>query len=236
MKTISLKKLLIILLASITTTITFAQDTTGQTTQTPVTDPDTTVDQSRSQEVKNKYYNSAGLFLEPFLTYEQSDVDIDYPAPFSSSTESVDGFGIGARLGFHFAGIVFIAADARYSHPQYDSSALSGKADAKSYNLGGTVGVQTPFAGLRIWGTYIFDGVLDPETINSVDLKFKELEGYRVGVGLYVAVVSINLEYQDATYDNTTLEQFGAFNANAESSIEAQGKSYILSVSFPISI
>lgn len=187
-------------------------------------------------ENENSESNNSGLFIEPFLTYEKTDIEIDYPTPFSSSTETVDGLGIGARLGFHIQEVVFLSADARYSMPQYDSSALNGNADAKSYNLGATVGMQTPVKGLMVWGTYIVDGVLDPEKINSVDLKFSKLQGYRLGVGFYIASISLNLEYQDATYDKTTLQQFGPFSSNAESSIEAKGESFILSVSFPIAL
>ena len=46
----------------------------------------------------------------------------------------------------------------------------------------------------------------------------------------------MNLEYQDATYDKTVLQELGPFTSGAENSIEAKSESYILSLSFPIAI
>jgi hypothetical protein len=91
-------------------------------------------------------------------------------------------------------------------------------------------------AGLRVWGTYIVDGMLDPEKISNVDAKFSKLMGYRVGAGFYVSKLSLNLEYQNAKYDKTTLQSLGPISANDVSSIKADNQTYILSVSFPIAI
>lgn len=176
-----------------------------------------------------------GLFVEPMITYQSGDMDVTYPGITATSKEETKGFGLGARLGFHVYESVFIGADGRYSKPKYDSSALGGDADADAYNLGLTVGAQTPVAGLRVWGTYLLGGELNPAEINGADIKWKDLKGYRVGVGLYVGVVSINAEYQDAKYDSLTVEKAGPISGNTDS-IKGDDKSYILSVSFPISI
>ena len=142
---------------------------------------------------------------------------------------------MGLRIGGHVYESVFLAVDGRYSRPTYDSSALGDSATANAYNAGLTLGVQTPVAGLRVWGTYILTGSLDPEKINSVDVKFNDLKGYRIGAGLYIASFSVNLEYQDAKYDSTTVQELGPLSGNFDS-ITGRDKSYILSVSFPVSL
>lgn len=131
---------------------------------------------------------------------------------------------------------VFVALDGRYARLTYDSSALNGRADATASNLGLTAGVQTPFLGLRVWGTYIFNGELDPDSINNVDVKFNDFKGYRVGTGFYIAVVSINLEYQHGHYDSTTVQNAGGFSGGNTNDITANDNSYIFSVSFPLAL
>jgi hypothetical protein len=37
------------------------------------------------------------------LTYENGKAGVDLPSPFGSSKNEIDGFGLGARFGFHFA-------------------------------------------------------------------------------------------------------------------------------------
>jgi hypothetical protein len=179
---------------------------------------------------------AGGLFVEPFVSYEKGDSDIDYPAPFSNSSGDINGFGVGARLGAHFAEVVFVGLDGRYIRPHFKDSTNGISADASGYNYGAVLGVQTPVVGLRVWGTYVFGGQLDPESDNSVDLKFKDAKGYRVGVGFRIAIVSLNLEYQDLKYDTTVLQALGPFTSGAESSIDLKDKAWILSVSFPIEI
>lgn len=181
-----------------------------------------------------------GLFLEPSVTYEQGEMTVTYPAPLRSSTEKTTGLGLGLRLGYHAYQSLFIALDGRYSQPKYDSQAIGSSADATAYNIAATLGAQTPFAGLRVWGSYIFDGQLDPKDLSNalgpVDAKFSGQTGYRVGVGLYVAVVSVNLEYQDTKYGTTTLDKLGPFTPGTTSGIDGKDRKYILSVSFPMAL
>jgi len=211
-----------------------AEDTQPTPTRDEKTDAPIT---SQVEEPKNNDNESrGGLFVEPFLTYAQSDVTLSYPAPLSDSDESADGFGIGARLGFHVHQIVFVALDGRYSQPEYESGALGGDSSSKAYNLGATLGMQTPFAGIRVWGTYIFTGALDPDEIEGFDAKFSEKNGYRVGAGIYIAMISVNLEYSKADYDKTELQSVGPFTPGDVDSINASEESFILSVSFPIAI
>ena len=49
-------------------------------------------------------------------------------------------------------------------------------ADADVYNYGPTLGVQMPFAGLRLMGTYVLGGAFDPAAgAYGIDLKFSNL-------------------------------------------------------------
>jgi hypothetical protein len=58
--------------------------------------------------------NKGGLFVEPFISYENSDLEVDYPSPLGNSKFDYKGVGIGTRLGFHLFESIFIGADARY--------------------------------------------------------------------------------------------------------------------------
>lgn len=177
-----------------------------------------------------------GLFVEPMITYESSSSSIDYPAPFSNSTGSVNGAGIGVRLGGHVMDAIFLAADVRYSKPQFKDSTNNLDAASTSMNYGAVVGFQMPMLGLRVWGGYVFGGELSPEESNGVEFKFSDPKGYRVGAGIHVLMVSINLEYQALKYDKTTLETLGGFSANTNlDSSKLTNNSYVASVSFPIS-
>lgn len=179
--------------------------------------------------------DGGGLFVEPAITYQWGDTNVSYPAPFSDSTESIKGYGLGLRLGGHVYDTVFLALDGRYARPRYDSSALGGEADASAYNAGLTLGAQTPLLGIRVWGTYIFTGELDPDEINGADVKFEDFRGYRVGAGIRFAFVSVNLEYQDGKYDKATLQNGGIFGGTSDD-VDGRDKSYILSLSFPLSL
>ena len=63
-----------------------------------------------------------GVFVEPMITYERGTGDVDFPSPTNSSSTDVDGFVVGARLGFHVFDIVFMGLDGRYAMPQFKHS------------------------------------------------------------------------------------------------------------------
>lgn len=178
-----------------------------------------------------------GLFVEPAVTYESGKSRIDYPAPFSSSTGNVDGFGIAARLGFHISDVVFAGLDARYSMPHFTDSSVGYDASAKEYNWGPVVGIQMPLVGLRVWASYVLGGELDPDGSNNVDVKFTGANGYRIGAGFQVVLVSLNLEYQQLKYGSATLESFGRFPTNTSfESVKPNTDAWVLSVSFPLDL
>lgn len=178
-----------------------------------------------------------GLFAEPAVTYELGDSSVDYPAPFSNSSGDINGFGLGVRLGVHLNEVIFLGGDVRYSMPKFKDSTNDYDASAVSTNWGVVVGVQMPDIGLRIWGTYVLGGEIDPEKSNNVDVKFAKATGYRVGGGFRVAMISLNLEYQDLNYDKATLQELGAFTPGSSfDDVELKNKSWIASVSFPLEL
>jgi hypothetical protein len=177
----------------------------------------------------------SGLFVEPGVTYQALSSSIDYPAPFSNSTGKLRGFGIMGRLGFHINDAVFVAADARWAKPRFKDSTNGLDADATYFDIGPVVGVQMPVVGLRVWAGWIATSTLDPEASNGFDYKFSGGNGYRVGAGFHVAVVSLNLEYQHLKYGTTTVENAGPLTGNYDS-IKYNGDGWFLSVSFPIEL
>lgn len=180
----------------------------------------------------------AGLFVEPMLTWERGRGDVNFPAPFNSADTKIDGFGVGARVGFHVYESIFIAADGRYSMPTFKDNKLNQDVDAKAWNVGPTVGIQMPTpVGLRVWAGWIVAAELNPDKGQNVKERFESGQGYRVGAGIKLAMVSLNIEYQKIKYDNTRLEEVGVFTTNTvRDNVELDNDSMVLSVSFPISI
>ncbi len=177
-----------------------------------------------------------GVFLEPSLTYEFGNTDINYPSPLSNSTGEVQGFGVGGRLGIHIAEILFFGIDGRYSIPRFKDSAFNSESDSTAYNWGPVIGVQMPELGIRGWGTVIVDGALDPDSSGDFDAKFEEAQGFRLGVGFRVMTFSLNVEYQQLDYGNAVLEQLGPFNPGDISGVELQSQTWIASISFPVEL
>jgi hypothetical protein len=177
-----------------------------------------------------------GLFIEPALTYERSDTSVNYPAPFSSSSGKVNGFGIGARLGIHLKEVFFLGLDGRYSMPTFKDSTVSYDAKSVSTNWGPVAGLQMPNLGLRLWGGIILGGNLNPERSGSLDVNFKDTFGYRVGAGFRLMPVSLNLEYQHLKYEQTILEQVGPFSNTTFNNVTLENNSWVASVSFPVEL
>ena len=182
--------------------------------------------------------NEGGLFVEPMLTWERGRGDVNFPSPKSSAETQADGFGLGARFGGHGYNTVFLAVDGRYSMPTFKDNQLNQNADAKAWNIGPVVGMQmpTPF-GLRVWGGWIMAGGMDVDKSQNVKEEFTSGNGYRIGAGVKLSVVSVNIEYQSIKYDETKLSEIGPFNVNETfSNVNLKNDSMILSVSFPLAI
>lgn len=180
----------------------------------------------------------AGIFVEPMITLERGRGDVNFPAPFRSAETELDGLGVGARVGMHVYESIFVAADARYSMPNFKDDRLNQDIDATAWNVGPVIGIQMPtIVGLRLWAGWVIAGEVDPDRSQGVDEIFKSGQGYRIGAGLKVALVSLNLEYQKINYSETKLEEVGVFTPNTtRSDVELDNDSVILSVSFPYAI
>lgn len=180
--------------------------------------------------------NKGGLFVEPMLTYERGEAEVDFPLPIGNSDSDIQGLGLGARLGLHAWDVVFIGADARYSRPNFSNDDADIDAESTAYNYGPMVGLQLPTTlSIRVWANYIMGGQMDVEEDQNIDLKFKDASGYRVGGGIRLGMVSVNLEYQAIKYDETELQDAGFFSRTTND-VTQDNNSYILSVSFPISL
>jgi len=119
--------------------------------------------------------------------------------------------------------------------PKFKDSSVNYDAKSISTNWGPVLGIQMPALGLRVWGTYVVDGELNPEQSGSFDLKFTEAKGYRIGTGFRILAFSLNLEYQDLKYGQTTFEQIGPFSPGTSlNSVDLENKTWLVSASFPI--
>lgn len=175
---------------------------------------------------------AAGFYIEPGITYEKGDNELEWPAPLSSSTGTGQGLGFNLKLGYHANDIFFVGLDGSYSKPKFESSAATDySAEATSTLYGAVIGAQMPVAGLRIWGGYIFGGDLDPEEDGGVDVKFEGAKGPKVGVGIKILIVSVNLEYMDLEYGTSKLEEAGPVTGELG---KFKNKVGLLSVSFPL--
>ncbi len=181
--------------------------------------------------------DKGGLFVEPGITYQASDAKISYPAPITAQSDaSNNGFGAMARLGFHISESFFLAADGRYSMATFEDSNNNFNSDSEVYNIAPVLGVQMSEIGLRIWGSAILAGEMDPAETNGVDLLFSEARGYRIGAGFRLFSLSINLEYEDLSYQRSEVSGNLAFFTGPTSDLKLDTESYILSVSFPLEL
>lgn len=178
-----------------------------------------------------------GFFIEPALTYQVTDTEIDYPAPLANSDGSANGFGIGGLIGIHISDIIFAGADARFSMPSFKDDATGYDSKVVAYNLSPVIGIQMPNVGLRVWASYILWGDFNPAASGSFDIKFKDATGYRIGTGFRIKELSLNLEYQDIQYAKTELEAIGVFTPGTNfDNVNLKTNSWILSVSMPLAL
>jgi hypothetical protein len=180
---------------------------------------------------------NSGLFVEPAVTLELGTTSVDYPSPFSNSTGVSDGFGLGGKVGFHISEAFFVALDGRFSMPNFKDSSVNYDAKAIATNWGPVVGMQMPNLGLRIWGTLVLGGELNPEQSGSLDVRFAKASGLRIGTGFRISALSLNLEYQQLKYGESNLEQIGPFSSSSSfNNVTLENKSWIASVSFPLEL
>lgn len=205
----------------------------------PPTNPPVAEQSSRTQD-NARYRSPGGLFLEPMLITSQEDTTIkssQLPLLQDDTSGKQNGYGVGLRFGGHVSEIFMAGVDARYSKSQLKDSFYE-TADTNVYDIGPFVGLQTPYFGIRLLAGYVVAGENDPASgVQGLDLKFKEANGWRVGAGLYVAAVSVNVEYQDLTYNSTEIQNYGLINrSGGTSSVDANNRGYSVSLSFPVEL
>jgi hypothetical protein len=209
-----------------------AKKTTTTTTENP---NGTTTTQTTEDYDRHEGPGAAGLFFEPGIRYDKVSGSLAFPAPFGSSNVDAEGVGLDMRLGFHILDIMFIAAEGNYSQMHVSQGGNNRySADGSAYSYGPTLGLQTPWAGIRVWGTYLANGQFDPSSHGGVDLRFKDLRGYKVGLGLRVAKVGASVEYQDATYNKVDIQDAGPLSGTANLDLKQRG--WLAELSFPMSL
>lgn len=175
-----------------------------------------------------------GPFLEPGISYEHGKGSLDLPSPFGPDSATIRGVGGLLKAGVHITDIIFFGADGRYSRSYIRNENFNAKADSYNWGLLGGVQMPTPIA-LRLWGTYIIDGGIDPDEDRGLNLRYSAGNGYRLGAGFKFLIASLNLEYQDIEYDKAMLQSGGPFSSTTTlSNINPRSQTYIVSVSFPI--
>ncbi len=207
--------------------------TTTTSTETPegVTTTQTTDDYDRKEEGPGL----GGFFIEPGIRYDNLSGELDLPAPFGVSDVEAEGVGANLRVGFHLLDVMFLAAEGNYSqmHIKNDGGDRY-SADGSAHSYGPTLGFQTPWAGIRVWGTYIVNGEFDPTSHNGINLKFKDLNGYKVGLGARFKSFGASVEYQDATYNDVDVQDAGLVAGADDLDLKHTG--WIGQISFPISL
>lgn len=194
-----------------------------------------------AQDSEGSSLKPGGLFLEPMITYQTGDNEVktsQLPIVSDDSSGKISGFGAGLRVGAHISEIVFLGVDGRFTQLTMKDS-FYGNTDGQAYNYGVTAGAQMPWYGVRAWGTYVFGGLYDPNagtTSPAINAKADQAKGYRLGAGIKLMNVSVNLEYEDLNYDKTTITNASVFNTNINSDVDFTTKSWILGVSFPFAL
>lgn len=178
-----------------------------------------------------------GLLIEPAITDERGDGSIISPSPIATSSAAPSGFGLGARIGLHVSKAFFVGMDFRYAMPRFKDLSASYDTRSISINWGPVVGMQMPTMGMRVWGSYIIDGELNPESNGYFDVRFLNASGYRVGSGFRLASVALNIEYQQIKYGQALIEHYDHFLPNANyNNASLENKTWIASLSFPLEL
>ena len=216
-------------------------------TETPVTTPASpahitspdNLTTTRPNSIDSRPLSDGGFFIEPMILVSQEDTTIktsQLPIINNDTSGVSKGYGVGLRFGGHVNEIVLLGLDARYTKTSFDDSFYS-KADSNAYDIAPTIALQTPYFGVRLLAGYVVAGESDPNAgVQGLNLKFKEARGWRGGAGLFIAAVSLNLEYQDLTYDASEIQSVGSLVMNRTTDVDANNRGYTLSLSFPVEL
>lgn len=205
--------------------------TEGESVEPLVAEP-TQTSRTEAKEEEEMKTERKNFFAEPLLFIGQNEGDVKATGSnVGDDTADIREAGLGLRLGGYLGERFFLAADGRYGRSSFSDSFYK-DVDSNHMNYGVVAGVQTPWAGIRVWGTSVLGGELNPdEGDDNLDLKFTDARGYRVGAGLNIAAVSLNLEYQNIEYGDTDIESAGIGNVRA---VDASEEGVALVLGFPI--
>jgi len=219
-----------------------AEERTVQDTVETTQSTDGTAQQHRSTTTteSDSKISKGGFYIEPLIFASQEDTSIktsQLPIINSDTSGEAKGYGVGLRFGGHIYESFLLGVDARYSKLEMKDSTFYSNTNADVYNIAPMIGLQTPLWGIRLTAGYVVAGESNPDSGNQgVDLKFKEAQGWRLGAGIHVAAVGINLEYQDLKYNKTEVESLGPVAVNDNLDVDADTRGYSLAVSFPIEL
>lgn len=173
-----------------------------------------------------------GLYLEPGVSYQESAANFDLPSGNAKGSQATtNGFGLVLKGGVHVMEQFFVAADARYNFLRYNDNTNGYNTNATAWDIAPVIGYQMPEIGVRLFAGYVLAGNLDPSSVNGSDFKLSEANGWRVGAGLKVQSVSVNIEWQQLRYQTTKWE--GA-SSSATGDIRYNPQGLIASVTFPL--
>lgn len=161
----------------------------------------------------------AGFLLEPF-----AGMQVNSSGELDGSEFDLTGNTVGTRLGFQNLGFM-VGLDGRRMSWNLETDTTD--VDYTFTQLGLFAGYDFPMM-LRLWANYVFslEGINDDDT----DLILKDGSGLVFGVGYKVIpFVSLNLEVS-----NLTTKKFD--NGVSEVDYDGDYTSYLLSVSFPLSL
>jgi hypothetical protein len=173
--------------------------------------------------------NGTGLFLEPGVSYSVTNSNVDFPGATNSSA-SASGFGALLRAGVHVYDRFFVAADGRYSLPRFEDNAANISVSATAWDIAPVIGLQVPDSGPRLYVGYVVAGSLDPQSANDKDLSFTQAQGWRIGAGLMVKHVSVNIEWQRLHYGSNRLQS----SSQTINGVSYNPEGLVASVTFPI--
>ena len=168
------------------------------------------------------YYSKnaqAAFLLEPF-----AGMNFNSTAELNGTDADVTGTSVGARIGFQNMGLM-LGLDGRRNSWNFETDTTD--SDYTFSQLGFFVGYDFPMM-LRIWGNYVFsyEGTNDDDS----DIKLKEGSGMVFGIG-YKVVPFVSLNFEISNLETKKLD-----NGTSESNYDADYSTYLLSVSFPLSL
>jgi hypothetical protein len=179
------------------------------------------------------------LLLEPMLIGNSENFSVrsaPLPVAESNTSGSTLGYGLGLRAGVHVLDSFFVGFDGRYAYEELNNFFYQ-DTTATAYSFGPMIGGELPYYGIRLTATYIMLGEFKP-TLDAygLNMKFTDPLGWRIGAGIRIATVSVNLEYQDLTYEKTRVISWGALPPTSAVGTQAESGGYVLSLSYPFTL